>query len=82
MRTGLIAAVVLLAASGAAFAQAPAPRAGVAGCSGPQIDLGPVKICDLDPGRTVRAFCADGTTVDIVTNNGNAQVPESCSKPR
>jgi hypothetical protein len=59
-----------------------APRAGAAGCSGPQIDLGPVRICDLDPGRTVRAFCADGTTVDIVTNNGNAQVPESCSKPR
>ena len=74
--------LIFLALPLAATAQTAAPRAGVAGCSGPQIDLGPVKICDLDPGRTVRAFCADGTTVDIVTANGNAQVPASCSKPR
>ncbi|HEX3883475.1 MAG TPA: hypothetical protein VHW66_12515 [Stellaceae bacterium] len=79
-RTLLCLAIALVPS--AALAQMAAPRAGAAGCSGPQIDLGPVRICDLDPGRTVRAFCADGTTVDIVTNNGDAQVPESCSKPR
>jgi hypothetical protein len=83
-RTVLMLLIMIAGLSSPPQAQTTTPdrKPGVAGCHGPQIDLLNVKICDLDPGRSIRAFCTDGSTIDIILHNGNAQVPDSCTKSR
>ena len=60
-----------------AQSSAPAPpKAGAAGCYGPPMDIAPgVKVCDLDPGKSVRFICNDGRFKDVPAVNGRADLP-------
>ncbi|HEX5319535.1 MAG TPA: hypothetical protein VFW46_10270 [Stellaceae bacterium] len=75
-RTLVMAGALVLAAPLALAQGQPRPKPGIAGCAGPVMELIPgMRMCDLDPGKTVRFLCKNGKTIDVPMVNGDVRAP-------